>query len=492
MDTSPAPFPLAVHSGHHSSYHRFLLGADPATLAPLPKPSCIGSLSEPLDNLREPLDLARWRKLYNGSFPWREGFGGVHYTLGAVPANHALPRGYERPARRFAAYDTVLIAEPAVSLLALVAGDARIIDGFQSLAVSRGLFLERGAAFRRPETRELVPTGRLVLGIFTEPNNRWLMPMLHAHCRVLNLTSEASQPRRLHCIDAGPLARAAARIGPAWVRGQADLLGQLGYRATVDCDGRLDVQGVSPALAAALATPRCAVLRLLELLIIGDRRPYPGFLESEMPRPILAAMAEQLEAVLGTSLNRYKPAKIDVPATGPWRTAVRAHLRQSGPAALDRLDQEAIRAGARPLAGEVIPCPTEDEAHRHGPDPWTLGAVAQGPCDPELGMDQPRAAEPSEWLAREFAEILWEMNARQRSGLVDPDVTRLSTLARALDAPGEPPSHEGARQAAEFIDDELARRRPPERRPLPSIDAFLEESRGLGLTHGVHLGGLCR
>ena len=71
MDAATYPFPLAAHSSHHSRYHRFLLGADPAILAPFPKPYCLGALADPAPAPgpnADPAGLAQ-------AVPWRDTLG---------------------------------------------------------------------------------------------------------------------------------------------------------------------------------------------------------------------------------------------------------------------------------------------------------------------------------------------------------------------------------------------------------------------------------
>src|SRR5580658_643439 len=188
MEKNTYPFPLAVNSSHHSHYHRFLLGADPAILEPFPKPYCVGALAGQMSSVAGNLNLTRWRKLYHASFPWVAGFGPEHYELGNVPPHRPIPREYGRPLRKFGAYDFVQVADPCVSALALVAGDRRIVERFVALGDDFCARLETGASSLKPGPNGSSATGRMLAGQFAEPNNRWLMPFLHTHARVLNFT----------------------------------------------------------------------------------------------------------------------------------------------------------------------------------------------------------------------------------------------------------------------------------------------------------------
>ena len=272
MDRPTYPFPLAAHSSHHSHYHRFLLGADPAILSPFPKPYCTGDLRRDLESLSGSLDLPRWRKLYLGAFPWVEGFGASHYGLGNVAAHRPLPREYSRPLRRYGAYDFVQVADPSVSALALVAGDRRVLEHFFALGDDFSARLQEGACAREPGPTGSRSTRRILAGQFTEPNNRWLMPFLHVHSRVLNFTSFAEKPANLSCLDSSALARSGQRALQGWRGRQAESLADLGYRVAIHGDNvpELAVEGVSAKLIAAIQAPRIAVLRLLERIILGE------------------------------------------------------------------------------------------------------------------------------------------------------------------------------------------------------------------------------
>ena len=286
MDRTTYPFPLAVNSSHHSHYHRFLLGVDPAVLSPFPKPYCLGALSGELPSLARNLDLPRWRKLYHGALPWRPGFGAGHYALGNVPAYRPLPPEYGRPLRRFGAFDFVQLADPSVSALALVAGDRRVLERFTGLADAFFLSVERGARSQESGPAGSRTTGRLLAGQFAEPNNRWLMPFLHVHTRVLNFTSFREDPGKLTCIDSGSLGSRGQRELQQWPRWQAEALSDLGYRVCLRGEQNpvLRVEGVSGKLLAAMEAPRIAVLRVLERMIVGDGPGSAQRLASALPR----------------------------------------------------------------------------------------------------------------------------------------------------------------------------------------------------------------
>jgi hypothetical protein len=475
MEPAPDPFPLAVNSSHHSHYHRFLLGADAALVAPFPKPYCVGQLKAQLPDLADRLDLPRWRKLYHASIPWVDGFAARHYQVGNVPPYRPLPPEYGRPERRFAAFDFVQIADPAVSALALVAGDRRVLDGFLRLNDDFCLRVERAARADRPGSG--AATGRFLAGQFAEPNNRWLLPFLHVHARVLNFTAPAAQPRDLAALDLAALRQEAPRARQHWVERQADRLNALGYLADVRgrSAGTLAVRGVPGKLLSALEAPRIAVLQLLERLVLGQPLEAPGRHDRELPRSAIATMAEHLADAVRQSLAWFRPPKIALPAEGPWRAAVRAHLRLYCADGLAALDAVALRARAVPWERGGLPVPAEDAAHRHALDPRELAAPPQRPTEPELGADRGpgEAPQPSAWLAREFAAALQEVSERiVRAGPADPFTAQRELLGEVDRGAGGATCSEVAASQA-LVDAELERRREPcDRavRPPPTWD----------------------
>ncbi len=463
MQTCSCPFPLAVNSSHHSHYHRFLLGADPTVLAPFPRPYCTGAMAAEMPGLTANLSLPRWRKLYHGGFPWVEGFGPGHYDLGNVPAHRPLPLEYARPQRRFGAFDFVQVADPSVSALALVAGDRRVIERFIALADRFCARLETGVGAREPGSAGSRTTGRMACGQFAEPNNRWLMPFLHVHSRVLNFTSFGENPSRLACLDSAALERAGRRARSGWIAQQADVLSELGYRVAPGSEASpgLQVEGVTARLTAAMQAPRIAVLRLLERMIVGNLPPSADRLGSLLPPAVIAAMAEEIESALARSVSSFKPAKIGVPAEGPWRAAVREHLGGLVPGSLSALDAAAARARAAPYESAVFTAPCLDPAHRHAPSIDESEAQLQMPSDPELGADLRQARPPPAppWLVREFESVLGEVNARVvRVGPEDPLVA-LGSLLATIDQLAEGASPEQLRQSSSLVAVEMDRAR---------------------------------
>ena len=88
-------------------------------------------------------------------------------------------------------WDFAVNAPKSVSIMALVAGDDRIIAAHEQAVTAALSYLEEHAALRRREEGEIVheTTGRLLFARFTEHASRELDPHLHTHVVVLNMTN---------------------------------------------------------------------------------------------------------------------------------------------------------------------------------------------------------------------------------------------------------------------------------------------------------------
>lgn len=94
-------------------------------------------------------------------------------------------------------WDFAVNTPKSVSIMALVAGDDRIIEAHERAVTTALSYLEEHAALRRREDGEIVheTTGRLLFARFTEHASRELDPHLHTHVVVLNMTNhEADAP----------------------------------------------------------------------------------------------------------------------------------------------------------------------------------------------------------------------------------------------------------------------------------------------------------
>lgn len=152
-------------------------------------------------------------------------------------------------------WDFAVNAPKSVSIMALVAGDARIHAAHEKAVSTALAYLEEHAALRHRTSGEIVQetTGRLIFARFTEHASRELDPHLHTHVVVMNITNRE---------DGAPMASLETRamFAEQMVAGQvyrnelAHDLRALGY--AIDTDprtGLFEVRGVPHELITAMS-----------------------------------------------------------------------------------------------------------------------------------------------------------------------------------------------------------------------------------------------
>jgi len=143
-------------------------------------------------------------------------------------------------------WDFAVNAPKSVSIMALVAGDERIIAAHEQAVGVALFYLEEHATLRHRQDGEIVheTTGRLIFARFTEHASRELDPHLHTHVVVMNMTNRE---------DGAPMASLETRamFAEQMVAGQvyrnelAHHLRELGYEVAFDPrKGLFEIRGV--------------------------------------------------------------------------------------------------------------------------------------------------------------------------------------------------------------------------------------------------------
>lgn len=88
-------------------------------------------------------------------------------------------------------WDFAVNAPKSVSIMALVAGDSRVIEAHEGAVTAAISYLEEQAQLRRRDEGKILyqTTGRILVARFTEHGSRELDPHLHTHLVVLNMTN---------------------------------------------------------------------------------------------------------------------------------------------------------------------------------------------------------------------------------------------------------------------------------------------------------------
>ena len=150
-------------------------------------------------------------------------------------------------------WDFAVNAPKSVSIMALVAGDERIVAAHERAVGAALAYLEEHATLRRRDDGKVVheTTGRVLVARFTEHASRELDPHLHTHAVVLNMTNRE---------DGGPMASLETRAmyaeqmtaGQVYRNDLAHSIRELGYEIDTDPrSGLFEIRGVPGRLMHA-------------------------------------------------------------------------------------------------------------------------------------------------------------------------------------------------------------------------------------------------
>jgi conjugative relaxase-like TrwC/TraI family protein len=147
-------------------------------------------------------------------------------------------------------WDFAVNAPKSVSLMALVAGDERIIAAHEKAVGTALGYLEEHATLRRRDNGEIVheTTGRLIFARFTEHASRELDPHLHTHAVVLNMTNR-EDGQLMASLESRAMYAEQMVAGQIYRNDLAHRLRELGY--TIDHDpksGLFEIRGVPQQL----------------------------------------------------------------------------------------------------------------------------------------------------------------------------------------------------------------------------------------------------
>jgi conjugative relaxase-like TrwC/TraI family protein len=143
-------------------------------------------------------------------------------------------------------WDFAVNAPKSVSIMALVAGDDRIVQAHEEAVGVALSYLEEHATMRHRVDGEVTEktTGRLIYARFTEHASRELDPHLHTHVVVMNITDERDGSRKVSLETRAMFAEQMA-AGQVYRNELAHLLRELGYEVEFDPRaGLFEIRGV--------------------------------------------------------------------------------------------------------------------------------------------------------------------------------------------------------------------------------------------------------
>ncbi len=152
-------------------------------------------------------------------------------------------------------WDFAVNAPKSVSIMALVAGDRRIIDAHEQAVGTALSWMEEHAATRARVNGEITErtTGRLLFARFTEHASRELDPHLHTHVVVMNLTNDAVG-QRFTSLETRAMYAEQMVAGQIYRNELAHLLRERGYEVEFDPrKGLFEIRGVPRDLMADMS-----------------------------------------------------------------------------------------------------------------------------------------------------------------------------------------------------------------------------------------------
>lgn len=172
-----------------------------------------------------------------------------HLCHGKSPDGSAtVIHGKKGEAIKRAGTDVCLSAPKSVSLIALVAGDDRLLSAHRE-AVSQALAImeERHSSTRvgGSKTRTVDRTGNLLIAQFDHDSSREKDPQLHTHCVVLNMTKRRDGEWRSVFHD--EFWRHGKLLGTVYQNELARRVQELGYDIETKANGTFEIKGYSQA-----------------------------------------------------------------------------------------------------------------------------------------------------------------------------------------------------------------------------------------------------
>ncbi|KMS58236.1 MobF family relaxase [Sphingobium cupriresistens] len=170
--------------------------------------------------------------------------------LAGKVAEQQLGRHRQEGIQHHPGWDFAISAPKSVSIMALAAGDARIIEAHEKAVDVALAYLEEHAQLRRRAGKDVVheTTGRLLWARFTEHASRELDPHLHTHVVIFNITNrEGCEPHA--SLESRAMYAEQMATGQIYRNQLAHSLRELGYHIEFDPRrGLFEISGVPQAL----------------------------------------------------------------------------------------------------------------------------------------------------------------------------------------------------------------------------------------------------
>jgi conjugative relaxase-like TrwC/TraI family protein len=335
-------------------------------------------------------------------------------------------------------WDFAVNAPKSVSIIALVAGDERIIEAHEQAVGVALTYLEEHATMRHRVDGEVTEqtTGRLIWARFTEHASRELDPHLHTHVVVMNITDERDGAKKVSLETRAMFAEQMA-AGQVYRNELAHLLRERGYDVEFDPRrGLFEIRGVPQDLITDMSQRAEQIeAHAKEHGLTGQAARQKSFYATRGPKQkaSLEELHQQWNGRLGQHAEAVKETRADAEKIGERsievdaQTAARAMLfglRQSeGKEAvnnLGRLLQTALASHVGEVRlSDIRPVVEEHQAraklletrHRTGDEIHTRGRTSRKAARLEMALSDHLA------LALTDASPLASIEALRDAGL---------------------------------------------------------------------------
>lgn len=218
-------------------------------------------------------------------------------------------------------WDFAVNAPKSVSIMALVAGDQRIVEAHEQAVGVALSYLEEHATMRHRVNGEVTEktTGRLIYARFTEHASRELDPHLHTHVVVMNITDERDGANKVS-LETRAMFAEQMTAGQVYRNELAHLLRERGY--DVDFDprkGLFEIRGVPKDLIIDMSQRAEQIeAHAKEHGLTGQAARQHSFYVTRGPKQkmSLEALHESWEGRLGQHAEAVRDTRADAEKTG--------------------------------------------------------------------------------------------------------------------------------------------------------------------------------
>lgn len=231
-------------------------------------------------------------------------------------------------------WDLTASAPKSVSIMALIAGDKRLVTAHREASAFAAKYIETHAGTRVRESDGVHhrSTGNLLIGRFTHDTSRAQDPALHDHLYIMNRTWDAAS-QSWKAVDSRALYAAKEAAGRLYSAKLAEGVKKAGYEITPqDKLGNFEIKGVAPELNEQFSKRRDAIKQM----------------EAQTERPSTRQSREQI--ALMTRQNKTTHLSISE-KTASWREEAGARTQELDQLKRETWSKSALQAVKTAVAG---------------------------------------------------------------------------------------------------------------------------------------------